>query len=558
MMHGWIRRLLTLTLVAAVGMGLVACNGEKPAPPDNEPAQQEQPAADPPSSDHVVVGVDEQPSDVYYEIFVRAFADSDKDGIGDLQGLIQKLDYLNDGDTSGGDDLGVGGIWLMPVNASPSYHGYDVTDYYAINPEYGTVEDFQQFIEEAHKRGIKVIMDLVVNHTSKEHPWFVASATEPEGEYRDWYVWAEDQGRAVTGTSAASGGNPWHASREGHYLGAFWEGMPDLNFDHQPVRDEMIKIGQYWLELGVDGFRLDAAKHIYEDLGSDRGEATVKKNLEWWNAFRDAMEAVNPDVYILGEVWEDSPVNVAPYFESFDSSFNFGLGQQMVKAAASESSLNMAFTLDRIYALYEKASAGEFVDAAFLTNHDQDRVMSQLGGNVDRMKMATGLLLTIPGNPFLYYGEEIGMQGRKPDEYIREPFLWTADGSDPLQTSWITSRYNVDAPPSVTAQMDDPDSLLSRYRELIGWRNEEPALQDGDITRYDLDNGKVESFVRLTAEERVLVVHNLSGEAQTVDLTVGADGGAVPFTELARSTSEDAALEGTQLTVPPYTSVLLK
>nr|WP_268794539.1 alpha-amylase family glycosyl hydrolase [Paenibacillus sp. DMB20] len=259
-------------LLAACGDG-----GQRNTAESQTPATKTQEQRNKPPSSKTNVEIDEQPSDVYYEIFVRSFYDSDGDGIGDLKGVIEKLDYLNDGNSETEDDLGVTGIWLMPVNPSPSYHGYDVTDYRSIHPDYGTIEDFRTLTAEAHKRGIKVIMDLVVNHTSSEHPWFKEAADDKNSEKRDWYVWAEDQGKEAAGSSAAGSGNPWHEMNGTHYMGTFWSGMPDLNFDNPKVREEMKDTGKFWLEQGADGFRLDAAKHIYEDLATDKSEATTAK-----------------------------------------------------------------------------------------------------------------------------------------------------------------------------------------------------------------------------------------------------------------------------------------
>ncbi|WP_410510948.1 alpha-amylase family glycosyl hydrolase [Paenibacillus sp. BR2-3] len=501
--------------------------------------------------------VDEQPSTVYYEIFVRSYFDSDGDGIGDLKGITEKLDYLNDGNPDTQEDLGVGGIWLMPINPSPSYHGYDVTDYRSINPDYGTMEDLQELLDEAHKRGIKVIMDLVVNHTSKANPWFVDSAKNKDGKYRDWYVWAEDQNRPVSGASAAGSGNPWHSLLGSHYLGGFWDGMPDLNFDNPEVRNEMKDIGRFWLEKGVDGFRLDAAKHIYEDLLSDKSEATTSKNVAWWQEFRKAMNEVNPKAYIVGEVWENSAVSVGAYLnQAFDSGFNFGLGESLVNSAKTEKDSGVAFTLERTYKLYSKLSGGAFTDAIFLTNHDQNRVMSQLQGDPDHAKMAAAMLLTLPGNPFIYYGEEIGMLGVKPDEGIREPMGWYAGGSGKGQTAWEARNNNgVSADNSVDSQNNKETSLLQYYRELIAVRNEQPALQNGSIREYVFGNAGIMAYERLTAEERVLVVHNLTGKEQKLTLEANREGGN--YTSILRDLSKLAALNGAELTISPYSTIIL-
>lgn len=513
---------------------------------------QEQSSSDTAKQAAVDVAVDEQPSTVYYEIFVRSFYDSNGDGIGDLGGVIEKLDYLNDGDPSTDTDLGVGGIWLMPINPSPSYHGYDVTDYYDINPQYGTLEDFKRLTEEAHKRGIKVIMDLVVNHSSSEHPWFTESK-KPDGKYRSWYTWKNKDEKVET-ASATGSGNAWHTDGDSKYLGIFWEGMPDLNLDNPEVRQEMIKIGQFWLKQGADGFRLDAAKHIFIDTQGDySNKDKAAKNIAWWNEFRKGMDEVNPEAYIVGEIWENSPVTVAPYLEPFDSGFNFGLAEQLVDQANGEQGADLGFSIARAYGLFAKASNGAFIDAPFLTNHDQDRVMSVLGGNVDRAKVAASLLLTIPGNPFIYYGEEIGMQGKKPDEFIREPMLWY-EQPKAGQTSWETARYNSETP-SVERQSGDPESLLSHYRKLIGWRNEVKALRDGSIADYPSDNDKMTAFIRMTQDERVLVVHNMSGEEQKLTLRDQNE-----FTNLLLFTKEGSALgeDGRSLTLPPYSSAILK
>ncbi|RJX39691.1 DUF3459 domain-containing protein [Paenibacillus pinisoli] len=538
---------LLILLVTALLTGCASPNnansGESPNPPSND---NKPPSAAPASYD-----VDEQPSRVYYEIFVRSFYDTDGDGIGDLNGVTAKLDYLK--------ELGIGGIWLMPINESPSYHGYDVTDYYAINPEYGKLDDLLRLLDEAHKRDIKVIMDLVVNHTSSEHPWFKEALADANSPYRGWYSFAEAGDKLQT--DGAVDGNPWHSYGSLRYLGIFWGGMPDLNFDEPKVREEMIKIGQYWLKQGLDGFRLDAAKHIYGDFKSTAGSPGVQAaNKKWWQEFRAGMNEVNPDAYLIGEVW-DSLAIIAPYFDqALDSAFHFDLADKLIGAARNESDPDLAFSLERAYKVYEKSSGGTFVDAPFLSNHDQNRVMSELRGITDHAKMAAALLLTLPGTPYLYYGEEIGMQGVKPDEYIREPMLWhRSPAGGEGQTTWIASKHNKEAGEgSVEAQLGQDGSLLEHYRTLIGWRNEEAALRDGTIGEYKLDTagGKLSAFVRVTKAERVLVVHNLSGETQAAELAPSESYGA--FTQLARSTAVDAKLDGTALTLPPYSTAILK
>ena len=566
------RILYSLTITGLTVALLTGCTGEEninggslsspivsalPASPAQSPEAAVQSSS--PAHTATITGstVDEQPSTVFYEIFVRSFYDSNGDGIGDLQGITEKLDYLNDGDPSTHDDLGIGGIWLMPVNPSPSYHGYDVTDYRSINPDYGTMEDMQTLIREAHKRGIKVIMDLVVNHTSSAHPWFTDSAAHKDSPYRNWYIWAEDQKRQVSGTSAAGSGSPWHQLLGSHYMGTFWEGMPDLNFDNPGVRSEMKSIGAYWLDQGVDGFRLDAAKHIYEDLLSDKNDATTSKNVAWWQEFRTAMNEVNPQAYIVGEVWENSAVSVGAYLNhAFDSGFNFGLAETLVNSALAEKDSGAAFTLERTYKLYSEISEGAFTDAIFLTNHDQNRVMSQLANQPGHARMAAAMLLTLPGNPFIYYGEEIGMLGVKPDEGIREPMKWTTDGQATGQTTWEPGSNNAGNPGAdVESQLNDSNSLLERYRELIRLREEIPALRDGGIRDYSSGNGGVMAFERITAGQHVLVIHNLTGEIQSISLHSGS--GGLQYSNILKSVAGNAILSGNGLTLPPYSSAIL-
>nr|WP_240927637.1 alpha-amylase family glycosyl hydrolase [Paenibacillus thiaminolyticus] len=483
---------------------------------------------------------------VYYEIFVRSFHDSDGDGIGDLRGVIERLDYLQ--------DLGIKGIWLMPIHPSPSYHGYDVTDYYEVNPEYGTLDDFRALTEAAHERGIEVIIDLVVNHSSSEHPWFKSAFGDKNSPYREWYTFA-DGTRPEESQLGAWGQQAWHGTGANQYVGIFWEGMPDLNLDHPAVRAEMIKIGQFWLKQGADGFRLDAAKHIYEDFQSSvNNPDVVKKNQAWWQEFRRGLNEVNPDAYLIGEIWDSASV-VGPYLNhALDSGFNFDLAKMLVNAAKLERASTIPSVLSKTYSFFSKQSDGAFVDAPFLTNHDQNRVMSELDGHGERAKMAASLLLTMPGTPYIYYGEEIGMRGVKPDEQIREPMLWSSDSKAAGQTRWQPPKH-ADGVVPVEVQLKDPSSLLRHYQTMIAWRNEEPLLADGAILPYAGVPNEVLAFIRLNENDQVLVLHNLSAREQTVDLGARPD---LPFGEMVRSTKEEAALRDGVVTLPPYSSVLLK
>ena len=485
------------------------------------------------------------PSGVYYEIFVRAFADSNGDGIGDLNGITAKLDYLK--------SLGVSGLWLTPINPSPSYHGYDITDYYGINAQFGTAADFQKLLDEAHKRGIAVIIDLVINHTSDQHPWF-QSAADPKSPKHDWYSWsnAHTDLNAVSATDTPA----WHALGDQHYLGTFTRSMPDLNYDTPAVRREMIKLGEYWLDKGVDGFRLDAAQHIYFDLKSQRNDPKIlAKNITWWSDFRHGLDTVKPGAYVVGEVTRDNPEEIAPYFKPLSAAFDFPLATQLIESAKSERAGSLSALLDRTEAAYRQVTGKSGVDAPFLSNHDQNRVMSQLDGNAQHMRMAAAMLLTLPGHPFIYYGEELGMRGQKPDENIREPMRWHRDDQGADETHWKAFSAGDGPEVSVDAEQADAHSLLHYYTSLIGWRRQISALRDGTLSAWSQANPKIAAWQLSDAQSRVLVVHNLSGTAQTIDVS-NAKGHR--FDALQKQSEPGITLAGGKLQLPPYSSAIVR
>jgi glycosidase len=435
---------------------------------------------------------------VFYQVFVRSFYDSDGEGIGDLKGLIARLDYLNDGDPGTTTDLGVTGLWLLPIHPAASYHGYDVTDYFAVNPQYGTLDDFKQLLAEAHARGIRILIDLVLNHTSSQHPWFVASQNE-QSPFRDWYVWSpSDPGQAG-----------WHVSTSGgYYYGFFWEGMPDLNYTNPDVTDQMQAVVRFWLQdVGVDGFRLDAAKYLIE-------EGTLVQNSEpthdWYHNFRLFYKNLDPQALTVGEIWDISPT-AAEYTagDQLDLAFDFDLAKSLIVGLRTGRAHEVASMLSRDHALFQ---AGQY--ATFLTNHDMNRVMSQLAANEDKARLGATLLLTAPGVPFIYYGEEIGMLGKKPDEDIRTPMQWSADANGGFTRGQPWRAVNPDyAERNVALQSADPASLLSHYRALIQLRNRHAALRVGDLAIVQSDQPSVFASLRSTPDEAVLIVANLGAEA---------------------------------------------
>ncbi|MCC6617099.1 MAG: DUF3459 domain-containing protein [Anaerolineae bacterium] len=437
---------------------------------------------------------------VFYEVFVRSFYDSDGDGVGDLRGLIEKLDYLNDGDPNTTDDLGVTGIWLMPVQEATRYHGYDVMDYRAVERQYGTADDFRKLMAAAHERGIAVIVDLVLNHTSVLHPWFQASL-RGEAPYADWYVWRD----ADPGYRGPDGQKVWHEYEDRYYYGVFSDSMPDLNLENPDVTAALYDVADFWLnELGVDGFRLDALRHYIED-GED--QINTPETIAWATAFNHHVHEVKPDALTVGEIWSSS-YDVAPYIpEAVDIAFEFDLATALWASAQARNPSGVKALYNLALDLYPP---GQF--ASFLTNHDQNRVMSELRGDVGAARVAASVLLTGPGVPFIYYGEEIGMMGRKPDERIRTPMQWT---SDPVTAGFTNAEEPWEALAddglefTVAAETDDPDSLLSHYRALIHLRNAHPALRTGFYRPLDSEGHHVYAFLRSDETETLLVIVNL-------------------------------------------------
>lgn len=446
---------------------------------------------------------------VFYEIFIRSFNDSDGDGIGDIQGIIDKLDYLNDGDPATTDDLGITGIWLMPPAEAYSYHGYDVTDYYAVESDYGTIEDMQRLIDEAHKRGIAVIIDMVVNHSSSQHPWFIASM-QGEEPYAAWYIW-EDENPGYVGPW---GDVAWHEADDRYYYGVFWEGMPDFNYTNPDMTQEMYIVATFWLKhVGVDGFRLDAIKHIIEN---GEVQENTPESRQWLTGYEAHLEAVKPNSLTVGEIFNGASFIVARYVEedSIDVGFDFKLSEEMIGAALRGTNRDIARAQRNAMRDYP---FNQF--ATFLTNHDQNRLASVLNGDVDKNKVAASLLLMGPGVPFLYYGEEIGMIGTKPDERIRTPMHW-----ENSETAGFTSGESVWEPlqdaehiavANVADQTEDPDSLLSHYRDMIHLRNANPALLNGDLIPVDSSESSILAFLRHRDDQTLLVIINLGDEAIT-------------------------------------------
>jgi alpha-amylase len=474
----------------------------------------------------------------WYEVFVRSFADASGDGIGDLRGLTSKLDYLNDGDPATTTDLGVGGLWLMPIAESPSYHGYDVVDYRAAEKDYGTSADMKAFLAAAHQRGIKVIVDLVLNHTSSLNPWFKDAET-PGSAHDGWYVWSDTNPMWL----GPGGQIAWHPDGKRWYYGVFSESMPDLNLRNPAVTAELEDVARFWLDdVGVDGFRLDAAKHLIED-GKD-AQTNTPETKAWLAGFKASVDAVNPDALLIGEVWDLATVAGSYVPESLDMTFNFGLATGIRLALQNQRAAPLATALDDTIRAWPANQQG-----SFLSNHDQTRIMSDVGGDVASAKLAAFMLMTAPGAPFVYYGEEIGMTGTKPDERIRTPMRWTADPATAgftTGTPWEALSEDDPLTVNVAAQLADPTSLLATYQDLIRLRGATPALQDGGTIAVDGGADPVIGWLRTAADQVLLSMVNVTDEPvsaygltldggplcgpMTAHLigTVGGDPGATP------------------------------
>lgn len=429
---------------------------------------------------------------VMYEIFVRSFYDSNGDGIGDLKGITLKLDYIQ--------SLGARALWLTPIFASPSYHGYDISDYYKINPEFGTEADFVELINEAHKRGIKVLLDYVVGHTSSQHPFFKDAYNNPSSKYSDWYRW-----------------NDAAHTRYDSFAGV--KELPSLNHANLDAQKYLIDVAKYWMKLGVDGYRADYV------LGVPHA---------FWKKLRAEVKAINPNFILLAEAWTDG-TKIRDYFQNeFDAAFDFPfygdvqrsqdkVGDSLLLGNASMSLLDGSIIAQpRLY-------PPDALRVTFINNHDTHRAMSEVDGDFARAKIGATLLLTTPGTPMIYYGEEIGMKGEKAsapdyDKTRREPMDWYANESGQGMTTWYkpTTRYNKASDQiSVEEQIGKNDSLLEHYRALVLLRNSNSALRSGSFERVTVDDSKIYVYLRADDKAAFLIVLNLADTASSLTLDLG-------------------------------------
>lgn len=430
---------------------------------------------------------------VFYQIFVRSFYDSDGDGIGDIQGIIQKLDYIQ-------NDLGATALWLMPINPSVSYHGYDVTNYKKIHQDYGTIADFKKLVAELHKRKMKIIIDLVLNHTSDEHPWFQSAFNDRKSIYRDWYVFSDTKPMW----------NGWHGnSTNGYYLGLFSHKMPDLNFETKALKEEVKGITKYWLQdMNVDGFRLDAVKHLIEDGAV---QENTPATIAYWKEFSTNTKMQKHEAVNVAEIWSNS-TEIAKYTRNgLDLGFEFDLSNAILNAVRSGRPEGIARKLESIREIYPYHQY-----ASFLSNHDQDRSYETLNKSIANSKLASAILLTLPGVPFIYYGEEIGMWGTKAggDEWVRTPLQWTnnaTNGGFTEGSPWWKIIGDQETKNIIT-QRENKNSLLNHYKYFIALRKRYPQLTQGTFQNLGTGVSFLYGYLRESDGKAIVVLHNFSNQ----------------------------------------------
>lgn len=487
----------------------------------------------------------ESPDDNYrtfYEVFVYSFCDSDGDGIGDFNGLTSKLDYLQ--------ELGIQGLWLMPIHPSTSYHKYNVFDYYAIDPQYGTMADFENFMAECEKRDIHVILDLVLNHTGSEHAWFKTAVeylqnlgdAEPnmaDCPYLDYYYFSKEAGSGYCQVE----GTDWY------YEGKFNYDMPDVNLDCEAVWTEIEDIMSFWFGKGVAGFRLDAAKEFVS--------GNVTKNVEILSRIQQTAVSLKPDAYLVAEVWEGFQ-QIARYYESgITSLFNFAFGNSDGKITAVIRGAGNADVVTTYATALEKAdkaylaSNPNYIDAPFLSNHDVGRIAGFANRDPLKMKLAGAMNIFMGGCCFIYYGEEIGMPGSGNDPSKRAPMYWNAardnGTTNPPPECELPAEYALG---SLEEQVNDDSSIYNYYRQAIAIRNALPVIARGRVTaETGLNVGCISAQRKTWGDEECIILMNISPEALSADLSAYADW------SVAATLSADGGeilLEGTELKLPAY------
>ncbi len=529
---------------------------------------------------------------IFYELYVRAFRDSSGDGHGDLRGLNSKLDYLH--------GLGVDCVWLLPIYASPLLDdGYDIADFYHIHPDFGTLEDFKAFLEHAHALGIRVILDLVLNHTSDLHPWFQAARADRNSPYRDYYVWSDTPDKytdaRIVFLDIETSNWTWDEKAGQYFWHRFFSSQPDLNYDNPAVQEEMLKVVRFWLDLGVDGFRADAVPYLFER------EGTNCENLPETHAYlkrlRQYIDEHYPGRVLLCEA-NQWPEDVRAYFgdgDEFQMGFHFPVMPRIFMALATTDRKPVVDILKATPGIPETCQW-----CTFLRNHDEltlemvtaeerafmwntyapdprmrlnlgirRRLAPLLGGDRRKIELLNSILFTLPGSPIIYYGDEIGMGDDiwLPDrDGVRMPMQWNAnpnagfsDGSsDHLYYAPIDKGPFGFATLNVAAQMSDPGSLWHAMRKMIAERKKMTAFGCGGLEFVETENQGVLAFIRSCRGEAVLAAHNLSGEQQEVWLNLPNWQGAKVHDILAGKDHPDVWQDASPIHLEPFGYVWLR
>jgi maltose alpha-D-glucosyltransferase / alpha-amylase len=507
---------------------------------------------------------------VFYEIYVRGFYDSNGDGIGDFRGLTEKLDYLQ--------WLGVDCLWLLPMYESPLKDGgYDIADYYKILPEFGTLEDFRQFLDEAHRRGIRVITDLVVNHTSDQHPWFQEAVSSPDSPKRDWYVWTQDPNKysetRIIFLDTEKSNWTYHEGARAFYWHRFFSHQPDLNYDNPEVRQAMFDVVDYWLDFGIDGFRVDAVPYLFER------EGTNCENLPETHGFlkelRAHVERRHPNALLLGEA-NQWPEDVVEYFgggAEFHMNYHFPIMPRLYMALRQEDRRPIVEILERTPPIPDNCQWGMFLrnhdelTLEMVTDEERDylyneyakdrrmrlnlgirrRLAPLLENSRRRIELLNALLFSLPGSPFLYYGDEIGMGDNVylgDRDGVRTPMQWSADRNGGFSKADFEQLYFplINNPLygfqsiNVESQTRYDSSLLHWMRQMIHLRKAHHVFGRGTMEFVKPENRKIFAFAREHEGETVLCVFNLGHNAQPVELDLKKYEGRTPVEMLGDTT----------------------
>ncbi len=447
-----------------------------------------------PNIDSLPVNDRDHKNRIVYDVFVRSYFDSNRDGNGDLNGLTSKLANIR--------GMGAEGVCISPINPSPSYDNFDVTNFYSIDTVYGDTAAFKKLVTAAHQMKLKVFLNLPINHCSTKHPWFTSAVSGKSPQYKDFFIWKDEK-------DIKSEKENWHfpLDKSGKkipgkkFYGTFGSKMADLNFSNSEVRAEVIKIGTYWLkEFDLDGFKIDGIELYFSN-------DAVTETGKWWKEFHSEMKKVKPGFYMAGTTVSGD--NLAYVGKGFDALVNHDISSAIIHIVKNESDSGLVSGLIKVRNAFSNESA-DHIDITCINHENRDRIMSILNGDQEKVKMAAALLFTLPGSPYLYYGEEAGMYGKLPKEYVREPYLWSTAKNAGGKTKWEASRYNTQDVKPFNISARDTASIFAHYKKLMVLRRSTPALNGSGLDHVTVSDNRIISFVRYSDTQKVLVVMNLT------------------------------------------------